>query len=203
LRQNRPPITQRRFGSDMERGVDLYVHPFDKYPSLPNRFGKRFAVSEAHELTVWLRKAYLAFHRRVNSIMLNHGITTDQFIVLRVVAGEPGITQTNIVERIASDPNTVTAIIKLLELRGLLRREAHANDRRARCVFLTPAGCSLERRSFYDSEPLRAALRSCVHARDYRQNLQFLQRVHQVFSAPLTGAKDQAAKRKSADKKAR
>ena len=114
-------------------------------------------MPESHELAMWLRKAYLAFHRRVNAWMLNHGITADQYVVLRVVAREPGITQIQIVERAASDPNTIAAILRLLEQRGLVDRQSHSRDRRARCVFLTAAGRKLQQRAFKDSEPLRAA----------------------------------------------
>ena len=81
-------------------------------------------MHESHELAMWLRKAYLAFHRRVNTWMLNHGITADQYVVLHVVAREPGITQIKIVERAASDPNTIAAILKLLEHRGLVLRQS-------------------------------------------------------------------------------
>jgi hypothetical protein len=60
-----------------------------------------------------LRKAYLSFHRRANARMLDHGVTADQFVLLTVVAREPGITQITIVERTGSDPNTVAAILRL------------------------------------------------------------------------------------------
>jgi hypothetical protein len=51
------------------------------------------------------------------------------------------------VERTASDPNTVAAILRRLEQRRLVRREAHTRDRRARCVFLTAEGQRVQRRS--------------------------------------------------------
>ena len=143
-------------------------------------------VHEGREFAIWLRKAYLAFHRRVNAWMLKHGITADQYVVLRTVVLEPGATQIQIVERVASDPNTVAAIVKLLEQRGLVRREVHAHDARARCVFPTVAGRNLERRAYRDSEPLRAALRGCTA--EQNENLRFLQRIHQVFSAPMSEA---------------
>ena len=141
-------------------------------------------VHESHELAMWLRKAYLAFHRRVNTWMLNHGITADQYVILRVVAREPGITQIEIVERAASDPNTVAAILRLLEHRRLVLRQSHSRDRRARCVFLTAAGRKLQRRAFKNSEPLRAALRDCMTESECYDNQRFLERVHEVFSAP-------------------
>jgi DNA-binding MarR family transcriptional regulator len=141
-------------------------------------------VHESHQLAMWLRKAYLAFHRRVNAWMLKHGITADQYVVLRVVARKPGITQIKIVERAASDPNTVAAILRLLEQRGLVQRQPHSSDGRARCVFLTAAGRNLERRAFKDSEPLRTALVDCMNASEFDANQQFLERVYEVFSAP-------------------
>jgi DNA-binding MarR family transcriptional regulator len=148
----------------------------------------RFTVNEGHELAMWLRMAYLAFHRQVNAWMLEHGVTADQFVVLRVVAREPGLTQIEIVQRTASDPNTVAAILRLLERRRLIRRQAHARDGRARCVFLTAAGRKLQQRAYQESEPLRAALGECTTASGRAQNEQFLQRVHKVFSAPIAGA---------------
>ena len=41
---------------------------------------------------MWLRKAYLAFHRRGNVWMLGYGVTADQYVVLRLVTREPGYT---------------------------------------------------------------------------------------------------------------
>jgi len=158
-------------------------------------------MPEGREFAIWLRKAYLAFHRRVNAWMLKHGITADQYVVLRTVVLQPGATQIEIVERVASDPNTVAAILKLLERRGLVRREAHAVDGRARCVFPTAAGRRLQRRAYKDSEPLRAALQAC--ATEQSQSLRFLQRVHETFSSPLTAANGQPPKRAPARKSAR
>jgi DNA-binding MarR family transcriptional regulator len=136
---------------------------------------------------MFLRKAYLSFHRRANALMLNHGVTADQFVLLSVVAREPGITQITIVERTASDPNTVAAVLRLLERRRLVRRETHARDGRARCVFLTAEGCRVQRGAGRDSESILAALLACVGDSDHGAIERFLQRVHHTFSAPLAG----------------
>jgi DNA-binding MarR family transcriptional regulator len=146
---------------------------------------------------MWLRKAYLSFHRRANARVLNAGVTADQFVLLSVLAREPGLTQITIVERTASDPNTVAAILRLLEGRGLIRREAHTRDRRARCVFLTAEGRRVQRRAAKDAELLLAALWDCVADRDRSQIERFLQRVHAVFSMPLAGANGQSPGRVS------
>ena len=145
-----------------------------------------------------LRKAYLSFHRRANSWMLDHGVTADQFVLLTVVAREPGITQITIVERTGSDPNTVAAILRRLEQRRLVRREAHARDGRARCVFLTAEGQRVQRRAAKDAEPIVATLWDCMADCDRRQIERFLQCVHQVFSAPLAERDGQPPSRRGA-----
>jgi len=140
-------------------------------------------MSNGHELGMWLRKAYLSFHRRANARMLKHGVTADQFVLLSVLVCEEGITQITIVERTASDPNTVAAILGLLEHRGLVRREAHAQDRRARCVFLTAEGRRIQRRAAKEAEPLLAALWDSMKGADAGGIERFLKQIHAVFSA--------------------
>jgi DNA-binding MarR family transcriptional regulator len=154
-----------------------------------------FTMHESCDFAIWLRNAYLAFHRRVNAWMLKHGITADQYVVLRSVVVRPGTTQIEIVERVGSDPNTVTAILRFLEQRDLVRRESHAHDGRARCVFPTTAGLNLERRARKDADPLLAALRGCSAEHD--QNLRFLQRIPEVFCARPRGVNGQPPTRVS------
>src|SRR5262245_19109247 len=148
-------------------------------------------MSNGHELGMWLRKAYLSFHRRANARVLKHGITADQFVLLSVLVRDEGITQIMIVERTASDPNTVAAILGLLERRGLVRRESHAQDRRARCVFLTAEGRRIQRRAAKEAEPLLAALWDSMKGADSDRIERFLKRIHAVFSASGTTANGQ------------
>ena len=152
-------------------------------------------MHEGHELGMLLRKAYLSFHRRANAWMLDHGVTADQLVLLIVVAREPGITQITIVERTGSDPNTVASILRRLEQRRLVRREAHASDRRVRCVFLTAEGRRVQQRVAEDAEPILAALWDCMADCDRSQIERFLQGVHQVFAVPPAEANRQATRR--------
>jgi DNA-binding MarR family transcriptional regulator len=163
---------------------------------------KELLVADGHELGMWLRKAYLSFHRRANARMLKHGVTADQFVLLSVLVQGEGITQITIVERTASDPNTVAAILGLLERRGLVRRESHAQDRRARCVFLTPDGRRVQRRAAKDAESLLAALWDSMKGSDAHDIEKFLKRVHCAFSSSTTtnGATKRLAAARSAAK---
>ena len=142
-----------------------------------------------------LRKAYLSFHRRANAWLLDHGVTADQFVLLTVVAGEPGITQITIVERTGSDPNTVASILRRLEQRRLVRREAHASDRRVRCVFLTAEGRRVQQRVAEDAEPILAALWDSMADYDRTQIERFLHRVRRVFSVPAAEANGHPTRR--------
>lgn len=87
-----------------------------------------------------IRAAYLTLHRRANALFLPLGFTADQFVLMSVLAEQPGIIQTTLSGLIATDANTVTAMLRVLERRGLIAREAHAGDGRARRVRLTPQG---------------------------------------------------------------
>jgi DNA-binding MarR family transcriptional regulator len=165
--------------------------------------GKEIDVHEGHELAMLLRKAYLSFHRRANSWMLDHGVTADQFVLLTTVAREPGITQIAIVERTSSDPNTVAAVLRRLEQRRLVRREAHACDRRVRCVFLTAEGRRVQQRVAKDAEPILAALWDCMADCDRSQLEGFLRRVHRVSSASLPEANGRSPRRPSQRKATR
>ena len=150
-------------------------------------------MADGHELGMWLRKAYLSFHRRANARMLKHGVTADQFVLLSVLVREEGITQVTIVDRTASDPNTVAAILGLLERRGLVRREAHAQDRRARCVFLTAEGLRVQKRAAREAVPLLAALSDSMKGASAADIERFLKRVHAVFAPGATKGNREAS----------
>lgn len=105
-----------------------------------------------------LRGAYLTFHRRANQHYSKYGVTADQFVVLTVLAEAEGLTQRELVDRVFSDPNTIAAMLSRLEDRKLVRREPHAVDARARCVFLTNEGRRLQQRLWDESDDRRADL---------------------------------------------
>ncbi len=113
---------------------------------------------EAHELAMALRGAYLTMHRKADSILLEHGVTADQYVLLSLLARESGVTQQTLVGRAFSDPNTVRAMLVLLEGRGLVTRARHPVDGRARSVSLTKKGLATFKRLERVSRAFRAQL---------------------------------------------
>lgn len=73
------------------------------------------------------------------------GLTSEQWGVLHVLCLEDGITQRTLSDRTDKDPTNLTRILDQLERRGLVRREAHATDRRSYLLRVTDEGRSADR----------------------------------------------------------
>jgi DNA-binding MarR family transcriptional regulator len=87
-----------------------------------------------------LRAAYLMLHRRSDAAFAPYGVTADQFVLLARLSEVGALTQKELAIRMPSDPSTVRAMLVLLEQRGLVRRDFHPTDGRARTASLTAAG---------------------------------------------------------------
>jgi len=123
---------------------------------MPPRATARRSIG--HDLAMGLRAAYLALHRRTNAELARFGLTADQFVVLTALADGDGVPQKELVRRTGSDANTMSEMLARLERRGLVSRERHATDGRARNVVLTEHGRQLQGQCWVASEPLRAVL---------------------------------------------
>src|SRR5918995_2587830 len=98
-------------------------------------------MATGRDLAIALRAASLALHRRSEARFAPHGVTADQFVLLATLArGGEALTQRELARRMSSDPSTVRAILVLLGQGGLVERDAHPTDARARTVSLTAAG---------------------------------------------------------------
>lgn len=131
-----------------------------------------------------LRAAYLALHRRTDAALARHGVTADQFVVMAALAGGDALTQRDLGRQTGSDPNTVRAMLVLLEKRGLVARAPHPSDGRAITVALTPAGRRTYRALWAASEPVRAALLSALGT-DSAAALDLLTRVARTLTPSI------------------
>lgn len=139
-------------------------------------------MTSGREIARALRAAYLALHRQTNGCFATAGVTADQFVVLSALADEDGVTQQDLVRRVNSDPNTVRAILMLLEGRGLVTRGPHPADGRARCVTLTAKGRQAFKKLWATSEPLRARLLGAFRPGEATALVEHLHRVADVLS---------------------
>jgi DNA-binding MarR family transcriptional regulator len=87
-----------------------------------------------------LRIAYLTMHRHFQRLLAPYDVTADQFVLMRLIGESPSATQKELVAASGSDPNTIAAMLKRLELRGWITRETCEDDARARRVQITSSG---------------------------------------------------------------
>lgn len=97
-------------------------------------------MDQKNELPIALRSAYHGLHRRSNTRFEEYGVTADQFVLLATLARRDALTQRELAARMPSDPSTVRAMLVLLRKRGLVSRDPHPTDGRAKTVSLTKAG---------------------------------------------------------------
>ena len=131
-----------------------------------------------------LRAAYLALHRQTNDCFAQDGVTADQFVLLAALAEANAMTQQELVRRVGSDPNTVRAMLLLLESRGLVARKRHPTDGRARCVTLTGKGRRVFKRLLTRSEPVRGRLLTAFRPDEVAALFDLLCRVAEVMAPP-------------------
>lgn len=134
-------------------------------------------MADGHGLAMALRAAYLAMHRRADARFARRGVTADQFVLLAALADGAAVTQRDLARRTGSDPNTVRAMILLLEKCKLVARGSHPTDGRARTVALTPAGRAAYRRLWRDSESVRRRLLAALRPADADALLALLNRL--------------------------
>jgi DNA-binding MarR family transcriptional regulator len=100
-----------------------------------------------------------------------------EFALLRTVATSEGVTQQAIGERMGVAPSRMVAFVDALEQRGLLERRQNPDDRRARALFLTPAGRELLDRAFAVAVEHERNLSGELSAEEREQLLDLLERV--------------------------
>ena len=125
-----------------------------------------------------LRRAVLAIGRCGDATFSPYRLTTDQYSLMRAVQSDPGIRQVDVQDRIFAEPNTVTAMVTLLESRGILRRKPNPSDGRARMLYLTAHGHAVMKKLTEDWEPIRALLRKCFAGKAGEEALETLDTVY-------------------------
>ncbi|MFK7969093.1 MAG: MarR family winged helix-turn-helix transcriptional regulator [Bacteroidia bacterium] len=105
-----------------------------------------------------LEKAYKQFKKYKSKVFTHRDInlTSDQWIVLKRVGEEPGISQKNLAQSTAKEPASITRILDILQKGELIMRESVSNDRRTYGVSLTKKGKQL----IEDLTPLAQEIRA-------------------------------------------
>jgi DNA-binding MarR family transcriptional regulator len=89
-----------------------------------------------------LEKAIKVYRQFFQNSLKNAGysITLDQWLVLNMIIDFPGITQTEIAERVFKDKASITRIIDLLEINEYVSRKPHPTHGKMIQIDITPKG---------------------------------------------------------------
>jgi DNA-binding MarR family transcriptional regulator len=99
-------------------------------------------------LPILLRHAWFSLNQTFRRRLAHTGVTPGQFTALRtLMEHEPqGLTQSGLNRLIASDPNTIAALVERMESIGWITRVRLETDRRAYRLCLTPPGRAIYER---------------------------------------------------------
>jgi DNA-binding MarR family transcriptional regulator len=95
---------------------------------------------DRRRLPLLLRRAWYGLNQAFRRRLATLGVTPDQFTVMRTLLENEGITQRELAQLMASDPNTVASLLERMEKAGLVDRQTHEQDRRAHRIRLKPSG---------------------------------------------------------------
>jgi DNA-binding MarR family transcriptional regulator len=88
-----------------------------------------------------------ALQRRSKAMAASLGLTGPQRLVIRIVGRFPSVHARQLAEIMQLHPSSVTALLRRLERRGLIRRQPDGRDRRRWLLGLTRKGQALNRDS--------------------------------------------------------
>ena len=143
------------------------------------------------ELPMALRAAYLAMHRQSDARFARYGVTADQFVLLATLSRGDALTQRELAQRMSSDPSTVRAMLVLLEKQGLVEREVHPSDSRARNVALTAAGKRKFRQLWKAGESIRKKMFDAVEPDNAAELVRLLKQLAETLNGELLCSSNQ------------
>ncbi len=138
--------------------------------------------STTRRLPPLLRRAWYSLNQTFRQRIAHLEITPDQYSILRwLQEGDPrGLTQQTITDLMASDPNTITSILRRMEAAKLVTRHAHETDKRARRVCLETEGQMRLLAAFQIATELQAQIISVIPENRRARFLEDLERVAQA-----------------------
>jgi DNA-binding MarR family transcriptional regulator len=147
-------------------------------------------MATGHDIAMGLRAAYRSMHRQTNLHLARRGATADQFVLLSLLVERDGTTQQELVRRATSDPNTVRAMLLLLEKQGLIVRKQHPTDGRALKITLTRKGRNTYNTLLKEIKPLQKRLAALFRDEEAKTLVAFLGRISEAMAEqpePLPG----------------
>jgi DNA-binding MarR family transcriptional regulator len=109
------------------------------------------------------------------------GVTPVQYGALLVIRASPGIDQLRLGKALRCDRTTVSGVVRRLQAKALIRRRTGKTDRRAKSLFITPAGEATLKRLEAAAARAEARILTGLSGADRRRALDLLARVVRLY----------------------
>ena len=131
-----------------------------------------------------LRRAWYSLNQAFRQQISHLGITPDQYSILRWLAESPpeGLTQSELTEAMASDPNTIAATVRRMENAGLVSRPPHETDKRAKRVKMQQVGLEVFTEAHIHAVKLQKTILSNISKEEAEHFLELLEKVADACS---------------------
>ncbi|MGH8148990.1 MAG: homoprotocatechuate degradation operon regulator HpaR [Steroidobacteraceae bacterium] len=138
----------------------------------------------SHSLPMALLRAREAVMHCFRPGLRDHGVTEQQWRVLRALAGHPGLEISALASETCLRPPSLSRILPDLEARGLLARRAVASDMRRAVASLTPAGMDLIARHGPRSETVYREIEERFGPERLERLYELLERLERTLAKP-------------------
>jgi DNA-binding MarR family transcriptional regulator len=113
----------------------------------------------------------------VNSCFTEFGLSADSFTLLFILDEHGSMAQKELVERIFSDANTVSAMLQRLETSFLITRKRSVHDGRIRMVEITEKGRTIKNQMWEKSQQIRDGFEQLFQPNEKQAVLDYLSRI--------------------------
>ena len=139
-----------------------------------------------HSLPMELLKAREAAMAKFRPMLRDHGLTEQQWRVIRALAHYEEIDASELAQRSFLLAPSLTRILQHLESEKLVKRSAHKEDQRRSVLTLTPRGRKLFSEVAPDSAALYEEIESTFGSKRMAQLYELLEEFHRTFDHQAT-----------------
>jgi len=154
--------------------------------------GKKLEKIRGFDVWLTVGRTNLKVHRALNHALAEIDLSLAQHEILLAVWQNPGITQKQLGESLLVVKSNVSALIKKLETRGLVRRECDSSDTRNKCLELTARGVALVKKSFACQNQIIEAMVAVMSDEDLERTLDVMRRVSKALDQSFLKTADNA-----------
>lgn len=97
-------------------------------------------------ISILIKRSSLVFDKLSNQLLSSYDLTGSQFNVLMILYKSPvgAVRQTDIEEKFSITNPTVTGLVQKLEVKDLVKRMPHPEDRRSKVLVLTDRAMAIK-----------------------------------------------------------